>query len=377
MPLNRLRKTQSAVSKELERDLSLSSLPSSLLFYGPRGSSRLTGALDLAYEVLSLSGREGLENPNGIVYLPERDGTLEFEAALSLFKRTRTKRSRVFVLESARKYLLQYDRALSGIYSQAVNQLFERARELSSLLMDFEEESDEKREEKLLSEIEKIVSSGIFRKGKKSSTLQIDEIRSLSYSLSLGNTGFLILEGVENAQEGVKNSLLKLLEEPPENSRIVLISQNPQRLLETILSRVRKYSFRPLGKSDVKSLLESEYGVYEEYSSMEEFFIRENMTSEELAIFEMRSKVLSNALINRRELSLEERENLYDIASRFSLEYLLSLTLSEIEKSALLKRCDYKDALRAYRSIKEWSLKFSEYNLSDRAALDLILREAK
>jgi DNA polymerase-3 subunit gamma/tau len=53
----------------------------------------------------------------------------------------------------------------------------------------------------------------------------------------------LIIENSEKMNDAARNSLLKILEEPPENASIILTSSKPDTLLQTILSRVRDYTF--------------------------------------------------------------------------------------------------------------------------------------
>ncbi|HEX9589811.1 MAG TPA: DNA polymerase III subunit delta', partial [Bradyrhizobium sp.] len=49
------------------------------------------------------------------------------------------------------------------------------------------------------------------------------------------------------------NALLKILEEPPQQSLFLLVSHAPARVLPTIQSRCRKLALRPLATSDVIS----------------------------------------------------------------------------------------------------------------------------
>ena len=53
----------------------------------------------------------------------------------------------------------------------------------------------------------------------------------------------LILENVERMQDGVRNALLKILEEPPEQALFILTARRKSAVLPTILSRVRTYTF--------------------------------------------------------------------------------------------------------------------------------------
>ncbi|HEU5351088.1 MAG TPA: DNA polymerase III subunit delta' [Terracidiphilus sp.] len=51
------------------------------------------------------------------------------------------------------------------------------------------------------------------------------------------------------------NSLLKLLEEPPENTTLILLTENPQELLPTIRSRAMTYRLGALGAAELETLL--------------------------------------------------------------------------------------------------------------------------
>lgn len=49
------------------------------------------------------------------------------------------------------------------------------------------------------------------------------------------------------------NRLLKLIEEPPEKTVFILISENPKNLLNTIKSRCQEYRFSPLKPNEIKT----------------------------------------------------------------------------------------------------------------------------
>jgi DNA polymerase III subunit delta' len=51
------------------------------------------------------------------------------------------------------------------------------------------------------------------------------------------------------------NAVLKILEEPPERAILILVSDNPGRLLPTIRSRCRRLALRPLSDGLVRELL--------------------------------------------------------------------------------------------------------------------------
>src|SRR6476661_5677832 len=60
-----------------------------------------------------------------------------------------------------------------------------------------------------------------------------------------------IVDTVDELNPNAANALLKILEEPPQRSRFLLLSHSPARALPTILSRCRKLPLRPLSTADV------------------------------------------------------------------------------------------------------------------------------
>jgi len=60
-----------------------------------------------------------------------------------------------------------------------------------------------------------------------------------------------IVDTVDELNPNAANALLKILEEPPQQSLFLLISHAPARVLATIQSRCRKLSLRPLATADV------------------------------------------------------------------------------------------------------------------------------
>jgi DNA polymerase-3 subunit delta' len=77
----------------------------------------------------------------------------------------------------------------------------------------------------------------------KSVVIKIDQIRAVAdfIALSTHRSGFrvLLLHPAESMQPAAANALLKTLEEPPAHTLIVLVSDQPARLLATIRSRCR------------------------------------------------------------------------------------------------------------------------------------------
>jgi DNA polymerase-3 subunit gamma/tau len=76
--------------------------------------------------------------------------------------------------------------------------------------------------------------------------IPIAQIRRAAYwsrLAPLGEHKCIIIENAEHMQDGAKNALLKILEEPPARVTIILTSARPRGLLPTMLSRLRPYRF--------------------------------------------------------------------------------------------------------------------------------------
>ena len=75
----------------------------------------------------------------------------------------------------------------------------------------------------------------------KSRRITIEQVRDLERALQMrslrGGRKVVIIFDVDRLMEGSANAFLKTLEEPPRNSHILLVSNFPELLIETILSR--------------------------------------------------------------------------------------------------------------------------------------------
>ena len=57
------------------------------------------------------------------------------------------------------------------------------------------------------------------------------------------------------------NKLLKLIEEPPKNTLILLITENEEQIIKTILSRCQVLNFKALSENDIKNTLILEHAI--------------------------------------------------------------------------------------------------------------------
>ena len=97
---------------------------------------------------------------------------------------------------------------------------------------------------------------------RKKSEITVEDIRSGIDFLSLKSTlscRVLVISLADQMNEKAQNTLLKTLEEPYDQSLILLISENIERLLPTIRSRCQKMFLPALSVAELKKRLLAEY----------------------------------------------------------------------------------------------------------------------
>lgn len=87
--------------------------------------------------------------------------------------------------------------------------------------------------------------------GRLRSQITVDEVRRLGRFFHLsatdGGRRVVIVDAADEMNPNAANAILKLLEEPPARTTLLLIAHQPQRLLPTIRSRCRVLRMAPLG----------------------------------------------------------------------------------------------------------------------------------
>lgn len=94
---------------------------------------------------------------------------------------------------------------------------------------------------------------------KRSAVIKVEDVREVvSFLMKKSfndNWRVVIVDSTDDLNTSSANALLKVLEEPPLKSILLLISHNPGRLLPTIRSRCARLSLKPLKTEEVASLL--------------------------------------------------------------------------------------------------------------------------
>lgn len=113
--------------------------------------------------------------------------------------------------------------------------------------------------------VAKNIHPDIFVIEPEKDSIKIDQIRELQGKLQLfpleAPAKLAIIDGAEIMTESAANSLLKILEEPPQATHFILVTSSEHRLLPTIRSRCRTVRFLPLSNETIANHLERDGGV--------------------------------------------------------------------------------------------------------------------
>ncbi|MDR1902406.1 MAG: DNA polymerase III [Treponema sp.] len=253
---------------QLALDISSRTLAPSMLFLGKPASGKGTAALETA-RVLSCLNTGKAEGPPkqlfpfncscsscvrhrlllhpDLLQLGGRPFLAEISASFAAFRRENGKGgARVLFIRSIRKLLARFslvlwedDTRLSKI-SPLVAALEEDLDEFEYLENSQDEEKLKKSGEALIKHALKLEAEGIRE------YIPVGHVRRAAYWTRIGPLGrrkILIIENADRMLDEARNSLLKILEEPPETVSIILTSSHEEVLLPTILSRLRPYRF--------------------------------------------------------------------------------------------------------------------------------------
>ena len=97
------------------------------------------------------------------------------------------------------------------------------------------------------------------KSGRLKTAITVDETRKLGkffgQTSGTGNWRIAIIDPADDMNANAANALLKILEEPPRRSMLLLLAHSPGKLLPTIRSRCMRLRLNPLDRGDMLSAL--------------------------------------------------------------------------------------------------------------------------
>ena len=96
-------------------------------------------------------------------------------------------------------------------------------------------------------------------------TIKIDQIRSTCQTLAMkpyeARWRLVIISDAQTMNPSASNALLKVLEEPPGRTILILLANHTADLLPTIVSRCQHIRFNPISKINLETALVDEHGI--------------------------------------------------------------------------------------------------------------------
>jgi len=175
-----------------------------------------------------------------------------------------------------------------------------------------------------------------------SANIPIGQIRSASYWCRLAPKGIkktLLIENAENMRDESRNSLLKLLEEPPPSVNIVLTAQRREAIMPTILSRLRPYRFLKRSEESEKEVIRRVYS--DTGTSLSEYF--DTFLTQSAEKTEALAAWFIVSLARIASVSLKKRHGFAEHAAKECMIPPIINTIGEryapIAEKAALERC--------------------------------------
>lgn len=107
--------------------------------------------------------------------------------------------------------------------------------------------------------LQRLINEKGKNKDKLARSIKVDQVREMIATLhtrpTIGTRRAIVIDAVDDLEKEGANALLKVLEEPPDGTVLLLVSHAPGRLLPTIRSRCRVLRFDPLNDADVETVI--------------------------------------------------------------------------------------------------------------------------
>lgn len=381
--------------KLLAADIRHNRLPGAILFSGSEASGKLTAALETA-RILSCH-----ENPQGkwlcecpsclqhkslicsnLMLMGPRDCSLEISAAAKTFTDAHfinakfIDAARYLFLRSVRKLTLRFNGILwEGDSSlNKIGSLIEEINENLEVL-DFPRELPDITEvKKICEEISKLCNK--LEEDFLYDSIPINQVRNMeawAHIKTEEGRKTVIIENADRMQTSVRNALLKILEEPPEDVVFILLTSKRNAIMQTILSRVRTYNFADRTLNQQREVITRVFHNEDFSGSINDYLLTYlPVTPTEI---KGQARVFYNSVANRQICNIEE---IVKKCEKFNPRIELRLFLSNIAaftKPLLNSQAGTEAAAQTMQLLRNCSDNITLYNQSPASALEILMRD--
>lgn len=232
----------------------------------------------------------------------------------------------------------------------------------------------------------------LIRPASSRGEIQISQIRELIWKLSLRpySAPFktAIIDQAHLMTPEAQNCFLKILEEPKGKALLILMTEYPELLLSTILSRVQKIRFFPVKRTEIENYLINQgisQNKAEYFSSLSlgkpgmaiNFFLDAQSLKEQEKLISDLTKISNSDFIFRfqyaKELSLKSPQAIKEVLYIW-LQYFREILLKSM-KDAVFSYYSLVQLKKILKLIQRTNFLISTTNINSRLALEILLSE--
>ncbi len=381
--------------KLLAADIRHNRLPGAILFSGSEASGKLTAALETA-RILSCheapQGKWLCECPSclqhkslicsNLMLMGPRDCSLEISAAAKTFTDAHfinakfIDAARYLFLRSVRKLTLRFNGILweGDSNLNKIGSLIEEINENLEVL-DFPRELPDITEvKKICEEISKLCTK--LEDDFLYDSIPINQVRNMeawAHIKTEEGRKTVIIENADRMQTSVRNALLKILEEPPEDVVFILLTSKRNAIMQTILSRVRTYNFADRTLEQQREVINRVFHNEDFSGSINDYLLTYlPVTPSEI---KSQARIFYNSVANRQICNIEE---IVKKCEKFNPRIELRLFLSNIAaftKPLLNSQAGSEAAAQTMQLLRNCSDNITLYNQSPTSALEILMRD--
>jgi len=381
--------------KNLISDIKHDTLPGSILFSGNDASGKLTAALETA-RVLSCKERikgnwlcncsactqqKALTYSN-LMLLGSRDCFLEISAAKRTFLKALKEdasyllATRYLFLRSIRKLTLRFN----GILWQGESNL----NKIGGLIQEINENLEMldigrdlppyEQVEEICNTLEKICLD--LETDYLYDSIPVNQIRNMeawAHIKSEEGKKTIIIENADRMLSSVRNALLKILEEPPEDCVFILLTSKRNAMMQTILSRVRTYNFKDRTLEQQHDVITRVFHNFEYDGSISKYLLNFLPVSPDEIINQ--SNIYFDAIANR---SIPEISEIVKTCDNFNPRIILKIFLQNILnrcKKFMYTQQGAEVCAKVIEAIRECQDNITLYNQTPISALETLLKK--
>ncbi len=383
------------IKKIIISDIKKNNLPGAILYAGPEASGKLSAALETA-RILSChshpQGKWTCQCPSclqhkalscsNLILMGPRDSSLEILAAKDTFLQA-YKNNESF-LDATRYLFLRSIRKLTLRFNPIIWQGekdFSKIGSLIDLINEDLELLDFPRNLPDLKNLETICDDLVKQSIKLENdflydSIPVNQIRNMeawAHIKSEEGKKTVIIENADRMASAVRNALLKILEEPPADCEFILLSSNRNAIMQTILSRVRTYTFASRSIEQQKEVIERVFHKDSLECKIQDFLLSYLTVSPQ--IIKEESKNFYNAICNRKipdiTKMLKTCDNFYP---RIILKIFLQ-NLTELQRPLLYSQNGAEASAECMKLLRACWDNITLLNQKPQAAFEILLRD--